>query len=165
MVDKKLIILILVVIGVLAFMALGAGFYRDEQEGGGRPPSNTDNYENKPAELIEGATGWMRSKFDLERIKGCPPDDNGMMRIPGNCEATIEPGSARPSRFKLFPSGGAVLLCFGLTRDNLSDCKGGKPGMKLLEPEGAAFTVAKDTAFLSLSCLPGSSTCSVRVRS
>jgi hypothetical protein len=160
---KKLVILILVVIGVLAFMALGAGFYRDKEEGGGKPPSNTDKYENKPAELIEGATGWMRTKFDLKRIKGCLPDQSGMIQIPGSCEVTIKPGSARPSQFKLYPSGG-VLLCFGLTRKNLADCMGGKPGMKTLKAEGSAFTVAKDSAFLSLKCSL-SSRCSVRVRS
>jgi hypothetical protein len=165
MAASKIIILVLVVIGVLVFMALGAGAYRDKREGGGRPPKNYKDPDTG-IELIDAATGWMRSKFDIKRMHGC--GRNGTtIPVSGSCEVKIAPGSSRrPSRFRLVPISGTVTLCFALARKDLTECMLGNsdPAMaELEEPEN--FTVTRDSAFLFLRCdNVGPEECSLRVR-
>lgn len=158
---KKLVIVILVLIGVLAFMALGAGSYRDKQEGDGRPP---DNYKDPDAgvELIDAATGWMRSDLDLSRMKttDCTRTSR-RISLTATCLVTIDPGSIRPSRFELVPEG-SVNACFAFTREKLMQCVV-KDLRQLDEP--SEFTVAKDSGFLYLQCGPNSPTgCGVLIR-
>jgi hypothetical protein len=153
---KKLVILILVVIALFAVMTISGGAYRDSQEGGGRPRNDYNGDDSDwEVKLIDGATGWMRSKFDIDRLSGCGRNSR-VMSFTGTCEVTIGPGSARPSRFKLVRGSGTVLLCFALSRDKLANCVAGngEPQMRALE-DPAGFTVAKDSAFLFLSCNPG----------
>ena len=157
---KKLVVLILVVIGVLTFMALGAGAYRGNRDPTPDPEKDPDD----GVELLDGATGWMRSSLDLERMAGCNRTGRSI-GIHGSCEVVIRPASGRfklPSEFKLRPVGG-VLLCFGPTQTILEDCKNRRNDLepRLLDEE-RRFTVTKGSAFLSFACEGGGS-CGVEV--
>jgi hypothetical protein len=159
---KKLVILILVVVGVLAFMALGAGAYRGNRD----PTPDPDKDPDDGVKVLDGATGWMRSSLDLERMVGDCNRSGRSIGIPGPCEIVIRPASARlklPSEFKLRPVVGSVLLCFAPTRAMLEDCKAERDDLepRRLEEE-KRFTVAKDSAFLYFACEGGGS-CGVEV--
>lgn len=150
---KKLIILILVVIGVLTIMMFGAGAYRSKNDSPPRKPE-----ENSLAKLIEGATGWMRADFDRKRMRGCGYAGGRSINVANSCTLTIRPGSARPSDFKLKPTG-LVAICFAFSSQKLEDCIK-KGDMRVPEDPPAKFTVAKDSAFLYLQCV-GASNCGV----
>ena len=147
---KAMLILILVLIGVVAFMALGGGALRDRREGTA-PPKDYDD-PDAGIEAIEGATGWLRSKFDRRRIRSECWTGSGFS-FPTQCEVTIGPGSVRPSRFRLEPAGGVVRLCFAMSREKLAKCVLGVGDIRMKELERAAdFTVARDSAFIVMAC-------------
>jgi hypothetical protein len=159
---KKLIILIFVVIGVLTIMMFGAGAYRSKND---RRPK--DDAEPHPvAKLIGGATGWLKPEFKIERIQGCR--DGSKLIVSTTCEVKIKPGGSRPSSFKLTPVSGIVSLCFAFGRDKLMECvmKQKEPKLREMKPgKEAGFTVAKDAAFLYISCAPiGNSPCQLNIK-
>ena len=160
--NPKVIILVLVLIGVVAFMALGAGAYQDQQ-GLGDPPNS---YTAGPGvKRLDGATGWMRSKLDSNRMKG-PCVQWPEVRIATECYGLIDTGPGRPSGFKLRPAGGTVELCYAFSRAKLDSCVAGLGKVKLdkLRDE-ASFTVARDPAFLYFRCSPPAPAgCVLRVR-
>jgi hypothetical protein len=154
--NSKIVILVLVLIGLLAFMALGAGAYRDRRERGNRPR----NYSAGPGtKLLDRATGWMRSEFDTKRLSGC-----GAPALPlvfaGECRLVVGEGSSRPSKFTL-EANPFVTLCFALTSTKLEDCVRADE-YQLLE-NSSDFTVAGDSAFLALRCHQSSGNCIVEV--
>jgi hypothetical protein len=160
---KKLIILILVVIGVLTVMMFGAGAIRSKND---RQPK-ADDQPHPLAKLIGGATGWLKPEFDMGRMRGACRSDK-MLTVSGTCEVKIKPGGARPSSFKLQPVAGIVSLCFAFSRQKLTECRlgQGEPKLRAMQMgKEAGFTVAKDTAFLFLSCTPlGNAPCQVRIK-
>jgi hypothetical protein len=158
---KKVAIIFLVLFAVVAFMALGAGAYRDRSERGGRSPRQDEEY--PVAKFIDRLTSVFRSRFDLDRLRGCSRSGN-TVTIADRCELLVAPGSARPARFKVSPANGVVALCFAMTRQDLVKClaPGTDPDPEELE-EPAEFTVAKDTSYLHLDCL-SSGSCAVTVR-
>ena len=148
---KKLLILILVVIGVLTLMMFGAGAYRSKND---RTPKE-DAEPHPIAKLLNGATGWLKPKFKISRIEGCRDGSN--LIVSTTCEVKIKPGGSRPSSFKLTPVSGIVSLCFAFSRDKLMQCvlKQKEPKLREMKPgKEAGFTVAKDAAFLYISCAP-----------
>jgi hypothetical protein len=160
---KKVAILVLVLIAVVAFMALGAGAYRDHQEKGRSPDLSAD----AGVKLIDKVTGVFRSKFDVKRLQpgtGCSVS-GGAITVSGPCQVLVAPGSARPSRFRLSPAGGTVFLCFAMSRGDFTKCVagGGDPKPKELE-KPADFTVAKDTTYLYLDCRSSGGNCGLTVR-
>jgi hypothetical protein len=161
---KKLIILILVVVGVLTLMMFGAGAYRSKND---RRPK--DDAEPHPlAKLIGGATGWLKPEFKISRM-GNVCRSGEMLTISSTCEIKIAPGGTRPSSFKLQPVSGDVSICFAFSQENLRKCvlKLGEPKLRSMEGKEAGFTVAKDAAFLFLSCSPppgSSSSCALRIK-
>jgi hypothetical protein len=158
---KKLIILILVVIGILTIMMFGAGAYRSKSD---RTPGA--NEESHPiGKALEAATGWLKSEFDTERmVTVCK--SGSTLRFSSTCEIMIKPGSGRPSSFKLARSG-LVAVCFAFSRAKLAECVSGaaEPKLELMRQDEARFTVAKDTAFIFLRCQnPGGSTCQMSIK-
>jgi hypothetical protein len=159
---KKLLILVLVVIGVLTVMMFGAGAYRSKND---RAPRDDD--EPHPiAKLVGGATGWLKPEFELSRMHGCREGSN--LIVTSTCEVTIDPGGARPSSFKLKPVSGIVHLCFAFSHKKLLECVvgQGEPKLRAMEMgKEAGFTVAKDPAFLYLRCTSlGGSACQVSIK-
>jgi hypothetical protein len=151
---KKVIILILVVIGVLTLMMFGAGAYKSKNDS---PPKDPED--NSFAKTIDGATGWLRADFDLKRLSGCSRSGR-LITIPSSCILTIGPGSARPSKFKLQPSG-LVAICFAFTRNKLNECITNGDA-QIPDPPPAKFTVAKSSAFIYLECRgSGAQNCAV----
>ena len=159
--NPKVIILVLVLIGVVAFMALGAGAYQDQQ-GLGDPPNS---YTAGPGvKRLDGATGWMRSKLDSNRMKG-PCVQWPEVRFATECYGLIGTG----------PGGRAGSSCgqpaarsnsAAFSRAKLDSCVAGlgKPQLRALD-NPADFTVAKDSAFLYFRCgSPSPPGCAVRVR-
>jgi hypothetical protein len=153
---KKLVILVLVLIAVLVLMALGAGAYRDRKERGNKPSSYSAGSGMK---LIDGAIGWMRSKFDLSRLSGCGASGS-TLTFQGDCRLTVLPGSSRPSQFTL-EANSSVTLCFALTEGKLTECLISGKDEKL--ENASDFTVAGDSAFLALRCHQQQGSCLVVV--
>jgi hypothetical protein len=151
---KKLVIIILVVIGILALMALVAGVYRSKTDS----PPDPNEKPGAGMRVTEALTGWMRSKFDLSRLGTC----NGLaadhtIRISNQCIMTIAPGSVRPSSFKL-EENSSVNMCFALTRPKLSECIA--EGAQSVD-EPVKLTVAKDSAFIFFQCAGGTNDCAM----
>lgn len=152
---SKLVILVLVVLGVLAFMALGADAYQIHQDGKHR----SEDY--RPRGGVKGlghATGWMLARFDRTWMSGCGAPATTLNVPAASCEVTITAKSRWPSRFTL-RGGKTVTVCFALSHTSLVACPGTKDEQVLDE---ADFTVARDTAFLWLRCRLSQS-CSVAV--
>lgn len=159
---KKLIILILVVVGILTIMMFGAGVLRSKND-------RTPEAEEEPhpiGKALEGATGWLKSEFDTGRmITTCR--SGSTLTFSSSCEIKIAPGSARPSSFKLRRGSGLVSICFAFSRTQLTECvaRVREPKLRVMDKDEAGFTVAKDTAFLYLSCQPlGGSSCQMSIK-
>ncbi len=161
---KKVIILIFVVIAVVTFMMLGGGVYRSTTDTAPR-----DTAQPHPiAKFLGGATGWLKPEFKISRM-GNVCRSGEMLTISSTCEIKIAPGGTRPSSFKLQPVSGDVSICFAFSQENLRKCamRLGEPKLRSMEGKEAGFTVAKDTAFLFLSCSPppgSSSSCVLRIK-
>lgn len=156
--SKKILVLILVVIAILAVMAIGVGYHRD---------STDPEYEQKSAfNGLDPLFARFRDTFDLRRLSGC--NWNGESFGPlaqGDCEITIATGISRSSGFELIPTAGIVHACFGFERDQLEKCvKGDADKRSRLERGKSRFVAGKDSAILILYCVPaGSNACSVRL--
>src|SRR5262245_18157038 len=95
----NLVILVLVVLGLLAFMALGAGAYQSHRDKDRR----TEDYEaGSSTKRLGHATDWMLGTFERKWMSGCnAPSSRLLVPASSSCRMTIAAQSRWPSRFRL----------------------------------------------------------------
>jgi hypothetical protein len=152
---RKVVILFLIVVAVIAYMALGAGLLRD-RDGGGKPRKDYEAGEGM--KRFEELTGRFRSKFQMEWMSGTCPRSDKTITIPGECELKVKPDSRRPTRFALQPviQTGMAQICFAFSQKAVRACavSDTEPKLELLDQE-AKYTVTKDGGFLLFKCPSG----------
>jgi hypothetical protein len=160
--SRKVVLLVLVLVAIVAFMALGAGAYRDSRDGTALPDTTVS--QNSAMQSLHRATGWMRSRLKRERVQS-PCWKAAGFQFVGDCGVTIGKGSLLPSRFTLAVATGAVQLCFAFDPEKLRKCGEGDGDPKIQALDGEKeFTVARDPAYLLFRCVAVAGTsCLVRL--
>lgn len=163
--EKKVVLLVLVVIAVVAFMLLGAGLIRD---GGKRDRSARDTEPGDFMEKLDTLFAFTRKPFDRARMvpltDGCTLAPNGLLSFSGECGVVIKPSRTRSSAFVLRRGSSRAEACYAFSNDALRECWGDDDARSVLSEDSHRFVVTGDSAFMQLRCLNVGSACGLAVR-
>lgn len=164
--EKKVVLIVLIVVAVLAFMFLGAGLARDKRDG----EFDTANYE--PGTLfkkLDGLFSRSRKPFDIRRMParlmtGCAISGK-VISFTAVCDVAVDSSKTKSSEFKLTSLNGQILGAYAFSRQELDDLWAKPKNRSQLKADPVPrFVVTKDGAFLRLACQTGATaSCSVTV--
>ena len=164
--EKKVVLIVLVVIAVVAFMFLGAGLFRDRGKSGG----SGRNYEpGNVLKKMDGLFARTRKPFDRTRMvtltDGCSLTPQGVLSFTGECGVVIKPSKTKSSAFVLVRGGNRAEACYAFSNEELRECWGDDETRAELDKDEHRFVVTGDSAFMQLRCnnLAGSA-CNLAVK-
>jgi len=149
--ERKVVLIILIVVAVAAALFLGAGLARD-----GRDP-DIDPKRYSPGSLLE----WMdnlfagsRDPLDTLRLKSeCSPEGRRVLVFSADCNVVIDTARTKSSSFMLVRGVDQAEACYAFSLEDLNKCWG--EDRAPLKKARTRFVVTRDGAFLRLQCLNG----------
>jgi len=151
-VEKKVVLIVLIVIAVVAFMFLGAGLARGSRD---RDPSAKSYEPGGVMKKMDNAFAFTRKEFDLSRMvpltSGCTLS-NGLLSFSGECGLVIKPSKTKSSVFYLKRGASRAEACYAFSNDALRDCWADGDKRSELRESSHRFVVTGDSAFMQLRC-------------
>jgi len=160
--ERKVVLIILIVVAVAAALFLGAGLARDGRD----PEIDPERY--SPGSLLE----WMdnlfagsRDPLDTLRLKSeCSPSGRRVLVFSADCNVVIDTAQTKSSSFMLVRGSDQAEACFAFSIEDLNDCWSDSDQRSPLKKARTRFVVTRDGAFLRLRCLnSGNKSCRITV--
>ena len=152
--EKKVVLIVLIVIAVVAFMFLGAGVARGRRD----PDVNARSYraEGSFMEKLDSLAARWRKPFDRSRMvvltSGCTFTPEGLIRFSGECGIVIKPSRTKSSAFYLKRGASRAEACYAFSNDALRECWADSDKRSELTEDSHRFVVTGDSAFMQLRC-------------
>ena len=155
--EKKVVLIVLILIALAAVIFLGVGLARDKRDG----DFDTAHYE--PGTLykkMDGLFSRSRKPFDIrrmpaQRMTGCTIAGR-VLTFNAQCDLAIDSSKTKSSEFKLTNLSGGMLGAYAFSREELDDMWADPKKRSRLDPDRVPrFVVTKDGAFLRLLCTTG----------
>lgn len=151
--ERKVVLIILIVIAVVALLFLGVGLVRDGRD----PEIDPDRY--SPSSLLERMDNLFagsRDPIDTLRLKSdCSPGGRRVLVFSGECNVVIDSAKTKSSAFMLVRGVDQAEACFAFTLEDLNKCWLDSDKRGPLKKARTRFMVTRDGAFLRLRCLNG----------
>jgi hypothetical protein len=152
--ERKVVLIILIVIAVVALLFLGVGLVRD-----GRDPE-IDPKRYSPSSLLEWMDGLFAGsrdsldlrRMDRSRMSGCVLTGR-VLEFSGQCDVVIDTAKTKSSAFVLVRGVDQADACFAFTLEDLNKCWIDSDKRGPLKKARTRFIVTRDGAFLRLQCL------------
>ena len=160
--EKKIVLIVLIVIAVVAFMFLGAGLFRGSRD----PEVTARSYkpEGSFMETLDNLFARSRKPFDRSRMAvrpdGCALQDS-VLTFTTQCYVEIKPGSTKSSAFYLKKGSSLAAACYAFDTEALTKCL--KNDRNALDKESHRFVVTQDGALMQLQCLNPTAGCRITV--
>ena len=151
--EKKIVLIVLIVIAVVAFMFLGAGLFRgsrdSKQSARGYTPGDV-------MRKMDHLFSRGRKDFELSRMvpitRDCTLATSGLLTFSGECGLVIKPSKRKSSAFYLKRGASRAEACYAFSKEALLDCWGDADKRSELKEDSHRFVVTGDSGFMQLKC-------------